>query len=399
MIKRDLTSSLLKDALKIPVIAILGPRQSGKTTLARSTFVQHTYISLEDLDIREFATKDPRKFLADNHNDYGIILDEIQHVPGLLSYIQTQVDLDYRPGYFILIGSQNFLITQAITQTLAGRISLHTLLPLSCHELLEAKLLPATKEEVLFKGLYPSIYSREYDPNKWYADYIKTYLERDVRTITSVSDLSTFRHFMKLCAGRIGQIVNLTSLGNDCGISYNTAKAWLSILEASYVVFLLQPHYQNFSKRLIKSPKLFFYDTGIAASLLDIENEKQLNSHYLKGGLFESFVIAELYKTFYNADKVPHIYFWRDQTGHKVDCIIERGQQLFPVEVKSGSTITSDYFDGLNYWNSLAKRDPSNSFLVYGGDKDQSRTLAHVVSWQNIQTIIEKTKMLLEHST
>lgn len=393
MITRDLAASLLKDSLQAPVIAILGPRQSGKTTLARNTFDKHNYISLEDLDIRDFATRDPRKFLANNQNEYGIILDEIQHVPQLLSYIQTQVDLEYRPGYYILTGSQNFLVTQAVTQTLAGRISLHTLLALSTHELYNAKLLPNTLEEMLFKGSYPIIYSRGYNPDEWYADYIRTYLERDVRTITSVSDLSIFRRFMKLCAGRIGQVVNLTSLGNDCGISYNTAKAWLSILEASYIIFLLQPHYQNFSKRLIKSPKLFFYDTGLASALLDIETEKQLNSHYLRGGLFESFVISEMYKSFYNADKTPHLYFWRDKTGHEVDCIIERGSSLFPVEIKAGLTITSDYFEGLNYWNNLAQANSNNSFIVYGGDKNQSRSLGNIISWRNVSTIFSKTEM------
>jgi uncharacterized protein len=392
MIKRDLAVSLLKDSLKSPVIAILGPRQSGKTTLARNTFKRHIYISLEDLDIRDFAKRDPRKFLADNQSEHGIILDEIQRVPELLSYIQTQVDLEYKPGYFILTGSQNFLVTQAITQSLAGRISLHTLLALSVHELDEAKLLPSTLEEMLFKGSYPIIYGRNYDPSEWYVDYVRTYLERDVRTITAVSDLSTFRRFMKLCAGRIGQIINLTSLGNDCGITYNTAKAWLSILEASYIIFILQPHHKNFSKRLIKSPKLFFYDTGLASALLDIESEKQLNFHYLRGGLFESLVISELYKSFYNADKVPHLYFWRDKTGHEVDCIIERGQYLFPVEVKAGLTITPDYFEGLNYWNNFARIDPNKGFVVYGGTQNQSRSLGNIVSWRNISSIFERTK-------
>lgn len=389
MIERDLTSALQLDAQKAPVIAILGPRQSGKTTLARSVFGQHKYISLEDLDMREFAIQDPRKFLADNHNEHGILLDEIQHVPGLLSYMQTQVDMDYRPGYFILTGSQNFLVSQAITQTLAGRISLHTLLPMSAHELIRADLLPNTIEETLFRGGYPIIYSRAYEPTKWYVDYIKTYLERDVRMITSVSDLSTFRRFMKLCAGRIGQIVNLTSLGNDCGITYNTAKSWLSLLEASYIIFQLQPHYQNFNKRVIKSPKLFFYDTGLACSLLDIENEKQLSSHYLRGGLFESFVIAELYKTFYNADKVPHLFFWRDHTGHEIDCIIEKGQYLYPLEVKAGATVNADFFKALTFWNELAQTNPEHGFVVYGGNENQSRSLANVVSWRAIPNIFE----------
>ena len=327
-----------------------------------------------------------------NSNDYGVILDEIQHVPGILSYIQTNVDLDYKPGYFILTGSQNFLVNQPISQTLAGRISIHTLLPLSVHELSEAQVLPAIPEEALFKGFYPIIYSRDYDPTQWYADYIRTYLERDVRTIAAVSDLSTFRRFMKLCAGRTGQLINFTSLANDCGISTPTAKQWLSILEASYIVFLLQPHYQNFSKRLVKSPKLFFYDTGLAASLLDIESSKQIDTHYLRGGLFESFVIAELYKSFYNADKVPHLYFWRDKTGHEVDCIIELGQYLFPLEVKAGSTINPSYFESLTFWNTLAQADPVDSFLVYTGNESYQRSLGTVISWRSLKTIFDKTR-------
>ncbi len=383
MITRDLTPSLKKDATKAPVIAILGPRQSGKTTLARVTFPDYTYVSFEDTDIRAFATADPRGFLAKYTDHKGVILDEVQHVPSILSYIQTIVDLKKRPGYFIITGSQNFLVTQSITQTLAGRISLHTLLPLSINELKHAHLLSTNIEESMLKGFYPRIFAEDYDPIQWYTDYVHTYIEREVRTITNIADLNTFRKFVQLCAGRIGQLINLTSLGNDTGISYNTARAWLSVLEASYIIFFLQPHYKNFSKRLIKAPKLYFYDTGLASSLLGIETKSQLSSHYLRGGLFESMVISDLIKNSYNADRKPRLYFWRDKTGHEVDCIIERGGMLFPLEIKSGMTIMPDQFGGLSYWNSLAKANPAYGFLIYAGIEDQKWSFGNVISWTN----------------
>lgn len=386
-IERDLSPYILNDAKKVPVIAILGPRQSGKTTLARATFKDHRYISLEDIDNRTFATTDPRGFLQEFKNKNGIILDEIQHAPTILSYIQTDVDLNYQPGYYILTGSQHFLVQESITQTLAGRIALHTLLPLSIHELKQTDLLPATPESAMFNGFYPSIYSRDQNPHKWYRDYIKTYVERDVRTILNVSDLNTFQRFMQLCAGHTGQEVNFSSLGSDAGISYNTAKSWLSILQASYIIFFLQPHFQNFNKRIVKSPKLFFYDAALACSLLGIEAEEQLRSHYLRGGLFESMIISDLFKSSYNSDRLPRLYFWCDKTKHEVDCIMERGTKLYPIEIKSGKTITPDYFDGLTYWNGLSKGDPDNSFVIYGGNETQKRSFGNVVSWSNVDIL------------
>jgi predicted AAA+ superfamily ATPase len=390
MIKRDLVKFIKEDAKKAPVLAILGPRQSGKTTLARATFPQYTYVSLEDLDMRRFALDDPRGFLARYTQDKGLILDEMQHAPELLSYIQTFVDQAYKPGFFVLTGSQNFLLHQAVTQTLAGRISLHTLLPLSVHELKAADLLPSDANALLYQGCYPVIYARKEEPRKWYADYVRTYLERDVRTITQVTDLSLFKKFLQLCAGRIGQLLNITSLANDCGISVGTVHAWLSVLEASYIIFLLQPHYKNFSKRLIKSPKLYFYDTGLACSLLGIESEKELETHYLRGGLFESMVIADLFKAFYNADRIPRLYFWRDKTGHEVDLIIEKGKTLYPIEIKAGMTINPSFFDGLEFWNTLSEADPSNGFIVCGGEDVQQRTRGNVVCWPRIDSIINK---------
>ena len=389
MIVRDITKGLVEDASKIPVIALLGPRQSGKTTLAKETFKQHAYVSLEDYDVRNLAESDPRAFLRKYANPHGVILDEVQHVPSILSYIQTAVDSDYRPGYYVLTGSQNLLVMQSVSQTLAGRVSIHTLLPLSIAELFQAQLLPSFAEETVYKGFYPVIYARGYYPTKWYSDYIKTYVERDVRTLVEVGNLTTFQRFMQLCAGRTGQLVNLTSLGNDCGISHNTAKSWLSLLEASYIIFLLQPHYKNFNRRIIKAPKLYFYDVGLACALLGLESPQIAQASYIWGNLFESMIIAELYKSFYNANKIPRLFFWRDKTGHEVDCIIEQALECYPLEIKAGETIHTSYFDNLTYWNNLAKKDPTSGFVVYAGNEDQERSLGSVISWQHTPHIME----------
>ncbi|MBA3954830.1 ATP-binding protein [Candidatus Dependentiae bacterium] len=387
MISRSLTLHLIEAAKQLPVVALLGPRQSGKTTLARATFKDHIYISLEDLDTRKFAQEDPRRFFFENRNEHGIILDEFQHVPELLSYIQTQVDTEDIPGYFILTGSQNFLLNQAISQTLAGRIALLYLLPLSISELKAKELLPEKVDSLIFKGQYPRVYARNLNPATWYRDYIATYLERDVRQLAAISDLSRFHYFIQLCAGRVGQLLNVSSLATDCGIDVRTAKSWLSLLEASYIIFLLQPHYKNFSKRLIKSPKIYFYDTAIACSLLGIESEQQLQNHYLKGNLFECLITSDLIKHFYNANRRPQLYFWRDNHGHEVDCIIEKAMQLIPIEIKLSMTISSSLFEGLKYWKEISDNIYPKAYLVYGGFQDQERAQATVVSWQNIEKI------------
>lgn len=374
---------------KFPVIALLGPRQSGKTTLARATFAQYNYVSLEDLDVRRFAMADPREFLNVYKNDHGIILDEIQHAPDLLSYIQTEVDRTQKTGSFILTGSQNFLFNEAISQTLAGRISILTLLPLSMSELKHENLLPENINTIMFQGSYPRLYDKDIAPVDWYPNYVKTYIERDVRQIKNVTDLSVFQLFMKLCAGRIGQILNMSSLANDCGVSVGTVQAWLSVLQASYVIFLLQPHFKNFSKRLVKTPKLYFYDTGLASFLLELDNPKQLATHYLRGGLFESYIISELIKLRYNAGRIPHYYFWRDNVGHEVDCIIDHGGKSFPVEIKSRQTINQDYFEGLHYWSELAQDQAGRNYCIYTGSDSQNRTHVSVLKWQDPAEINE----------
>jgi predicted AAA+ superfamily ATPase len=393
MIKRDITQKLEQLAQQFPVVAVVGPRQSGKTTITQMTFGSHAYVSLEEWDVREFAQKDPRGFLDFNRNEHGIILDEIQNAPSLLSYIQTEVDRTKKKGFFVISGSQNFLLNEAITQTLAGRVAILTLLPLSLHEIKQAGLLVDDESEIMYQGCYPRIYADGVKPIDWYPNYIRTYIERDVRQIKNVSDLSVFQRFMKLCAGRIGQLLNISSLANDCSVSVGTAKAWLSLMEASYIIFMLHPHYKNFSKRLIKSPKLYFYDTGLASYLLEIETAKQLSTHYLRGGLFESFIVTELMKGLFNKGLMPHFYFWRDKVGHEVDCIIERAGMMFPIEIKAGKTITQDYFAGLNYWNELTESQSSNSFVVYAGSENQTRTQGNVVGWQSVDQIIKHTEV------
>lgn len=302
--------------------------------------------------------------------------------------MQTIVDREKKRGYFIITGSQNLLLDQAITQTLAGRMALLTLYPLSISELKEAQLLPQKIEEAVFYGSYPRIYAEQISPEKVYANYIRTYIERDVRSIKNISDLNTFQRFVQLCAGRTGQILNLSSLGNDCGIDHKTARAWISILEASYIIFLLYPYYKNFGKRLIKSPKLYFVDTGIACSLLRIRSADELYDHYLRGNLIESFIIADLFKQYYNLDQRPSLYFWRDQQGHEIDCIVANNLDIVPLEIKASKTVTSSYFDQLTYLKSLTYF--SKSFIIYGGNENQSWPAAQVLTWISSGDLIKE---------
>lgn len=390
LIRRKLTEQIIQACTEFPVIAIVGPRQSGKTTLAQMVLPSHKYISLEDHDIRALAIADPRRFLTEYPSESGIILDEIQHAPELLSYMQTIVDREKKNGYFIVTGSQNFLVDQTITQTLAGRMALFTLLPLSFSELDGASLLPARIETLVYKGFYPRAHAHNITIERLYANYIRLYVERDVRQIKNISDLNMFQKFMRLVASRIGQVVDLTGLGNDCGINHSTAKAWLSILEASYVIFLLHPYYKNFGKRLIKSPKIYFVDTGIACWLLKIRSAQELSDHYMRGGLVESCIIADLLKQQYNLDRQPSLYFWRDQVGHEVDCIIDESKYPIPVEIKSGKTIATDFFKNISYWQEVAQNPQAPRYLVYAGNEDQAWPQADVLGWKSAGTLIEK---------
>lgn len=391
MIARDIAQKILSAAQKFPAIGLMGPRQSGKTTLVKSIFKDYTYISFEDLDSQNTFLHDPHGFINSLQNDRGVIFDEAQRVPQLFSYLQGYIDKYEKPGFYILTGSQNFLLLQSITQSLAGRIALFELLPLSIKELEQSNLLPELGKYTI-NGSYPSIYSKNYLPTEWYPAYVTTYVERDVRSLINVTNLSLFQTFLKLCAGRIGQILNLTSLANDCGISVNTAKGWISVLEASYIIFLLRTHHKNFSKRLIKSPKLYFYDTGLACSLLNIEDDQALSSHYIRGSLFESMIISDLIKNYYNTGNRPWVYFWRDHTGHEIDCIIEKGQNLFPIEIKSSTTINPSYTDGLKFWNQISGIKPSNSFVVYAGEKQIALHDYNIVNWKACAQIVDFTQ-------
>jgi len=370
---------------KFPAVAILGPRQSGKTTLAQYFFKNHVYFSLEDPNTRLRVEADPKKFFKENENEHGIIIDEFQHIPNILSYVQLEVDEKKRQGYFVLTGSQNYLMNAAISQSLAGRVGILTLYPLSLQEMILSNLLDnKSVDDIMFFGGYPRMFTESILPIDYFPSYIQSYVERDVRQLINIENLNLFQKFMALCAGRIGQLLNIESLGNDCGISFNTARSWLSILEASYTIFLLQPHFKNFNKRLTKSPKIYFHDTGLACSLLRISSPKILETHPLRGNLFESFIIADLYKQYCNQGTRPPLYFWRDLNGrYEIDCIVDQGIDLFPIEIKSGLTISSDFFRGLDYWNELAQRNSENSIIVYGGNEDQSRRAGKIIGWKS----------------
>jgi predicted AAA+ superfamily ATPase len=385
MISRILEKKLTQLRSQFPVITLTGPRQSGKTTLVKHVFADLGYVSLEDIDNREFAVEDPRGFLATYNN--GVVIDEAQRAPDLFSYIQTAVDAHNEPGMFILTGSQNFLLNEKISQTLSGRAAILKLLPFSIEELAGTAFDMDDYRAALYRGLYPRIYDQDIDPLDWYPSYVQTYLERDVRQIKNITDLGQFRRFLRLCAGRSGQILNLSSLALDCGISHNTVNSWLSILETSYIIFLLKPHHKNFNKRLIKMPKLYFFDPGLACYLLGIESERQLQTHFFRGALFESMIISEFYKYRLNRGRDPNCYYWRDKSGHEVDCIIESAGELTPIEIKSGTTIKSNFFDGLSYWNKLSGQSPGKSFLVYGGDGKESRSSSTVLGWKDTNQV------------
>lgn len=385
MLHRSATAVLMDKARHYPIVAIIGPRQSGKSTLARYLFPEKPYCSLEDLDHRQFATLDPRGFLGQFSK--GAVLDEVQHCPELFSYLQTLVDFQSQQGLFVLTGSQQFGLVAKITQSLAGRVGFVQLLPFTLGELQAANMSPANLENMLFTGFYPPIYDRKITSQSWHSDYVMTYIERDVRQLLNVVDLRTFHRFLQMCAMRTGQLLNLSSLANDCGITHNTAKAWISVLEASYILFLLSPHYRNYNKRLIKTPKLYFYDTGLACLLAGIQNAEQLIAHPIRGAVFETWVVTEFLKNRFNQGLLSNLYFWRDSQGHEVDVLIEEGNVLIPIEIKSGQTINQDYFTGLQYWQTLSLQSTC-AWLIYAGEQNQKRTDARIIGWKNITEIL-----------
>jgi uncharacterized protein len=366
MIKRHAEAELRKLASQFKAVALVGPRQSGKTTLARHTFAEKPYVSLENPDSRQFALEDPRGFL--NQYASGAILDEAQRAPHLFSYLQQVLDEDPAPGKFIITGSNNFLLHENISQSLAGRIAYLILLPFAVSELQDNNSL----YDLMYKGLYPPVHDQPVEAATWYANYIRTYIERDVRQIKNISDLYVFEKFIRLCAGRTAQLLNMSNLAIETGVDVKTIASWIGVLESSFVIYRLQPHHRNFNKRVVKMPKLYFYDTGLAASLLGIQQVNQFRFHPQTGALFENFILSEMIKARYNKGKAGNLFFWRDNTGHEIDVLIESGNELYPVEIKSGQTITSEFYKGLNFWEKITEK--KGGTVVYAGSEYQKRS-------------------------
>ena len=382
MLARDAEKTLIRLAKSFPVVAITGPRQAGKTTLAKAVFKSKPYVSLENPDEREFAQNDPKRFLARFPN--GAVLDEVQRCPSLLSWLQGVVDERGGMGDFVLTGSAQFDLIEGITQTLAGRVGRVELLPLSSRELKAANQLPNSLSQMLIQGGYPALYDRKITTQDWFSNYVATYVERDVRQLISVRNLSQFQTFLKMCASRTGQLINLTSLGADCGISAVTAKQWLSVLETSYIVTLLRPHHSNFGKRLVKTPKIYFLDSGLAAWLMGIRSAETIETHAARGALFESWVVSDLYKKRLNAGLPIDLFFWRDNTGNEVDLIVENEKGLQPIEIKSGSTYASDWSQGLKKWQFLAQNSSLEPTILYGGESNFEREGLKVWGWRDV---------------
>lgn len=383
MIKRELQSTIIDMAKKMPIISITGPRQSGKTTLAKVCFPDYDYYNLENPSILERAKMDPQSFLT--RHSKGIIIDEVQLFPELFSYIQVISDENKKDGEFILTGSQNFLLLQKIAQSLAGRVYITHLLPLSISELKNTNYWQEDSNHYLFNGFYPRIYEKDINPTFYFPSYIQTYVERDVRQIVNISNTSIFQKFMKIVAGRVGQLINFNNISNELGVDQKTVKSWFSILEASFIVFFLQPHHKNFNKRIVKTPKLYFYDTGLASNLLGIQDEYSIDNHWAKGALFENLIILEMLKSNLNKGLQPKLYFWRDNTGNEIDCIEERGEDIYSYEIKSSKTIQKDFFKGLNYYNKISDSKNKTSFLVYGGNDSYPLSEYSVLSWKDLK--------------
>jgi predicted AAA+ superfamily ATPase len=373
-------------AKAFPVVSLTGPRQSGKTTLVRALFPRYAYVNFENLNDRAAVEEDPLGFLK-AYAKKGVVIDEAQKLPELFSYLQVVVDESGEMGKFILTGSQNFLLLEKITQSLAGRVAVLHLMPFTINELDKSGLLEDEVDRLLFTGAYPVLYDRQVAAPDYYPSYIQTYIERDVRSIKNVGDLTAFQRFVRLCAGRTGQLLNLSGLGDELGINYKTVSSWISILEASFIVFLLKPHYKNFNKRIVKQPKLYFFDTGVLCSLLDIQTPDQLRSHYLRGNIFETFVVAEYIKQRFHAGARSNAYFWRDNTGHEIDLLIEEGNTFRAVEMKSGETLHADLFKGLDFFRKISGLPSDNCFLIYGGAKNYVRESGRVVGWKHMGRI------------
>lgn len=384
MIQREAQTKLRQLGNTFKAIAVIGPRQSGKTTLVKATFEGKPYYSMENPDIRNFALEDPRGFLETISN--GAILDEIQRTPTIFSYLQEVIDNSQEKGKFILTGSNNFLLQQNISQTLAGRIAYLHLLPFSVNELKSGDLLPISDEELMFKGFYPPIYDQGIEAQDWCKNYIQTYIERDVRQIKNINDLLVFERFIRLLAGRTGQELNFSALANEVGLDTKTVQNWIGILESSFVIYLLKPHYNNFNKTITKRPKLYFYDTALVCSLLGISEWEQLSNYPLKGAIFETMVISNLKKMRSNKGLSDNLFYWRDKSGHEVDVIVDNAGTLLPIEIKSGKTFHPEFLKNLIYWRNLSKSE--QAFVLFGGEQIQKRSDGtNVINWRTLEEI------------
>ena len=386
MIQRIAGKKISELAAKFKAVAVTGARQTGKTTLVKQIFKDKPYVSLENPDNRSFALEDPRGFLANYPN--GAILDEIQRTPALFSYLQEILDNTKQKGLFILTGSNNFLLQQSISQTLAGRIATIHLLPFSIEELKNGKVLPKNDDELMIKGFYPPVYDQEIDPQDWCPNYIRTYIEKDVRQIKNITDLIVFERFIKLLAGRSGQELNNSALAVETGVDVKTVQSWIGILESSFIIYLLKPHHKNFNKTIVKRPKLYFYDSALVCYLLGIRDNNHLQTHPLKGAIFEGMVITELLKNRTNAGLDINLFYWRDKTGHEVDLIIDNGKTLLPIEIKSGMTISKDYFKNIDYWTNLS--GSKKAFILYTGAQHQKRSDGtEIMNWRALNSLGE----------
>jgi len=385
MIRRSISEHLQKMLTKFPIVSLTGPRQSGKTTLLKSDFSNYRYFNLERMDVREMILGDPVGFLKDTGPQ--VIFDEAQNLPVLFSYLLTVSDERNTTGQYLLSGSQSFILDDHISQSLAGRVSINHLFPFDISEL--GSMINTDLSQTIINGFYPRLHDQKIEPQDFYPSYLQTYIERDIRTLKAVENLQTFSRFLSLCAGRTGQIINLSSLANDAGIAVNTAKAWLSLLESSYIIFLLQPYFRNFNKRIIKSPKLYFYDTGVASSLLRIVKPEVINTHYLYGALFENLVISEIIKCQVHSGKRPSVYYWRESNGVEIDCIIEReNDEIIALEIKAGQTYNADYLRNLKLFPAGNNTDKIKKILIYTGQNPSTIHDIKLIPWEGFSKII-----------
>lgn len=386
-IERDIEKIIKSGSKQSPILAIIGPRQSGKSTLIKKIFSDYVYLDMQDTDVFDFANNDPKGFLNAYKNESGVIIDEAQYAPNLFSQLKVEVDKNPRPGFYILSGSQNFLLHEKISESLAGRVYFYKLFPLSIKELKQANLLFNRSEDQIIKGFYPRVYKPEIVAQNYYENYISTYVERDIRNIRNIENILSFKKFMQMCALRIGSTLNFADLSSNCGISLNTARGWLSLLETSFILFLLPSYHNNLGKRITKSPKLYFYDVGLAADLMGIDREMLVKNRTLFGGLFENMIITDFIKNF-NFHGIQHsLSFFRDSNQNEIDLVIEQGKKTMLVEIKASETIESKFFDTIS-WFKKQTNDNQESIVVYGGTENQNRTHGKVVSWKNLETLI-----------